>query len=918
MENEPIPSQPENSMAILEEELSREELILEIARLRQEIDEVKQEKADLEILLETTTEHADTIEEVLHNQAESAVRDSEKRLVQFLEAVPVGVFVVDASGRPYYANHTAQQILGKGIVPQSAAAQLPEIYQSYMAGTDESYPTDSQPLFQALKGNRATVDNIEIRQGNKIIPLEMWATPIFNETGEIVYAISAFQDITQRKQAEVERISFTQELEGKNAALQEMDKIKDEFLANTSHELRTPLNGIIGLAESLIEGVTGQLPVQTITNLEMIVSSGKRLAALVNDILDFAKLKHHNLELQLQPVGMREITDLVLRLSQPLVAQKPLQLINNISPDLPSVYADENRVQQILHNLVSNAIKFTDSGIIEISANIVISPNSLTTNNQQPTTNSQQLSITISDTGIGIHESKLDKIFESFEQADGSTARQYGGAGLGLTITKRLVQLHGGEIHVESTIGIGSRFTFTLPLFTDNISDNRQGIKDTYLSPNPISPSHSIFSASDNSDTLLIPESVYSTQQLICTSNLTVLIVDDELVNRQVLLNHLSLENYCVAQASNGIEALALIEQGLTPDLILLDVMMPRMTGYEVCRKIRERFPANELPILMLTAKNQVSDLVEGLNAGANDYLNKPISKNELLSRIKTHLEISKLNLAYSRFIPREFLQFLDKKSILDVQLGDQVQKEMSVLFSDIRDFTTLSESMTPQDNFKFINAYLSRMEPAISENNGFIDKYIGDAIMALFAGGADDAVRAGISMLQRLVGYNQHRANYGYIQIQNGIGINTGLLMLGTVGGKNRMDSTVISDAVNLASRLEELTKDYGVSLLISHQTYSRLKKPRDYAIRIIDKVQVKGKSEKVTVYEVFDADPAEIRDGKLASKQEFEEGISLYQQNSIREAALLFNNCLRTTPKDRVAQIYLRRCRDWRALIQ
>ncbi len=918
MDNEPISSQPDNHLPILEEKLSREQLILEIARLRQEIDEVKQEKADLEILLETTTEHADTIEEVLHNQAESALRDSEKRLVQFLEAVPVGVFVVDASGRPYYANQTAQEILGKGIIPQSPAVQLPEIYQSYMAGTDESYPTDSQPLFQALKGNRATVDNIEIRQGNKIIPLEMWATPIFNETDQIVYAISAFQDITQRKQAEVERISFTQELEGKNAALQEMDKIKDEFLANTSHELRTPLNGIIGLAESLIEGATGELPLQTITNLEMIVSSGKRLAALVNDILDFAKLKHHNLELQLQPVGMREITDLVLRLSQPLVAQKPLQLINNISSELPSVYADENRVQQILHNLVSNAIKFTDSGIVKISAKILITPNYLTTNNQQPTTNNQQLAITISDTGIGIHENKLDKIFESFEQADGSTARQYGGAGLGLTITKRLIQLHGGEINVESTIGIGSKFTFTLPLLTDKISDYRQGSNDKYLSPHPISPSTSKLLVTNNLDTLLLPESVSSKQPLICTSNLTILIVDDELVNRQVLLNHLSLENYCVAQASNGIEALALIDQGLKPDLILLDVMMPRMTGYEVCRKIRENFPANELPILMLTAKNQVSDLVEGLNAGANDYLNKPISKNELLSRIKTHLEISKLNLAYSRFIPREFLQFLDKKSILDVQLGDQVQKEMSVLFSDIRDFTTLSESLTPQDNFRFINAYLSRMEPAISENHGFIDKYIGDAIMALFAGGADDAVRAGISMLQRLVAYNQHRANYGYIQIQNGIGINTGLLMLGTVGGKNRMDSTEISHAVNLASRLEELTKDYGVSLLISHQTYSRLQKPKDYAIRIIDKVQVKGKSEKVTVYEVFDADPAEIRDSKLASKQEFEEAIFLYQQNSIREAALLFNNCLRTTPKDRVAKIYLRRCRDWRALLQ
>ena len=165
---------------------------------------------------------------------------------------------------------------------------------------------------------------------------------------------------------------------------------------------------------------------------------------------------------------------------------------------------------------------------------------------------------------------------------------------------------------------------------------------------------------------------------------------------------------------------------------------------------------------------------------------------------------LAQLNKAYERFVPGQFLQYLEKSSIIDVELGDQVQLEMSVLFSDIRDFTTLSESMTPEENFKFINSYLSRMEPAIAENSGFIDKYIGDAIMALFSGEADNAVKAGISMLHRLIEYNQHRANSGYKPIKNGIGINTGFLMLGTVGGQNRMDSTVISDAVNLASRGE------------------------------------------------------------------------------------------------------------------
>ena len=162
----------------------------------------------------------------------------------------------------------------------------------------------------------------------------------------------------------------------------------------------------------------------------------------------------------------------------------------------------------------------------------------------------------------------------------------------------------------------------------------------------------------------------------------------------------------------------------------------------------------------------------------------------------------------------------------------------MSILFSDIRSFTQMSEQMTPEDNFKFINAYLSRMEPAITENRGFIDKYIGDAIMALFGGSADDAVKAGISMLQRLTEYNLTRQRPERPPISIGIGINTGDLMLGIVGGQHRMDSTVISDAVNLGSRLEELSKRYGIPLLISEHTFLRLEDPNVYCFRVIDKV--------------------------------------------------------------------------------
>ncbi|HEY9704770.1 MAG TPA: adenylate/guanylate cyclase domain-containing protein, partial [Allocoleopsis sp.] len=270
----------------------------------------------------------------------------------------------------------------------------------------------------------------------------------------------------------------------------------------------------------------------------------------------------------------------------------------------------------------------------------------------------------------------------------------------------------------------------------------------------------------------------------------------------------------------------------------------------------------------------------------------------------------SQLTNAAKRFVPNEFLALLGKESIVEIELGDNVELEMSVLFSDIRDFTSLSEKMTPAENFKFINSYLSRMETVITQNNGFIDKYIGDAIMALFNGSADDAVIGGIDMLNQIILYNQHRANFDYPPIGIGIGINTGLLMLGTVGSENRMDTTVISDAVNLASRVESLTKNYGVNLLITHQTFFKLQNPDKYHIREIDTVQVKGKSEWITIYEVFDADLPEIRQAKLLTKRDFEQALLLYKQQKYTEALKGFEHCLSVNKYDKVAQIYLQRC--------
>lgn len=265
---------------------------------------------------------------------------------------------------------------------------------------------------------------------------------------------------------------------------------------------------------------------------------------------------------------------------------------------------------------------------------------------------------------------------------------------------------------------------------------------------------------------------------------------------------------------------------------------------------------------------------------------------------------------AYRRFLPFHFLQLLGKAGISNIRLGDNVEKSMTILFSDIRDFTSLSESMTPRENFSFINGYLKEMEPILYQSHGFIDKYIGDAIMALFPARADDALCAALGMLSRLRRFNAARRRNGIPAIQIGIGLNTGLAMAGAVGGLHRLETTVIGDAVNLASRIESLTKIYGVPLLIGEHVLYSLEDPSAHDIRFVDRVRVKGKAQPQSVYEVFDADSRGLRMAKRRTKLIFEEALAHYHFRDIPRARKLLRRCLDSCPEDRIALVYAERC--------
>jgi adenylate cyclase len=271
---------------------------------------------------------------------------------------------------------------------------------------------------------------------------------------------------------------------------------------------------------------------------------------------------------------------------------------------------------------------------------------------------------------------------------------------------------------------------------------------------------------------------------------------------------------------------------------------------------------------------------------------------------------LSSVNISLERFVPHEFLSFLDKSSIIDVHLGDQALKDLTILFSDIRSFTTLSESMTPQENFNFLNSYLERVGPIIRNHGGFIDKYIGDAIMALFPRCPEDALDASIAIQNTVRTYNKERVGWGHRPIQVGIGLNAGPAMLGIIGERMRLESTVISDTVNLASRIENLTKFYRTDVLVSGELVRKLGEDPAYDFRLIDRVTVKGKSAACDLYELISSHAEADRALLLASRDAFLAAARLFKAKNYTGAAEAFRLLCAKNPSDQVSRVYLGRC--------
>ncbi|GIN56937.1 hypothetical protein J8TS2_12560 [Lederbergia ruris] len=400
-------------------------------------------------------------------------------------------------------------------------------------------------------------------------------------------------------------MQIVQQNEEQKEQLQKADKKKNEFLANTSHELRNPLQGMISIAQTLLNGHKEVLSKKNKNDLHLLVRIGQQMNFVLNDLLDITKLQEKYIQLNRGKLDLRTIVFGVHDMLRYMEKEKSVQFSVSIPSSFPMVYADENRLIQIVYNLLHNALKYTYDGSITISAE----------------QENGMAKVFIKDTGIGMDENMLKKVFLPYEQEDASITSIGSGIGLGLAICKQLVELHGGEISVESKPGEGSTFSFTLPLVHERDAENEVAASEEILN---VSSPH------------LSTTNAILTAQNIETSHVQrakILIVDDDPVNRQVLSRILMEENDIITAAS-GKEAMDYIRKK-DWDLVISDVMMPNMSGYQLTAKIRQQFTLSELPILLLTARNQLEDIYTGFQSGANDYVSKPVDALELQTRVK-------------------------------------------------------------------------------------------------------------------------------------------------------------------------------------------------------------------------------------------------------------------------------------------
>jgi PAS domain S-box-containing protein len=879
-------------------ESSKAELIAEIERLQLLLNQVQQENTQLQHLLEITYEHSDAIEKQWLEQHNQLKQENENRLLQFLEAMPVGVVVLDNQGKIFFVNNRAEELLGKNLAPGVKAEELLTVYRPYIAGTHKLYPWKKLPIVHALKGRASSVDNLEILQGDRRIILEIWGTPIFDESGHLAYAMNAFQDITARWAAEKSVQKHQQ---------QQLASLEIKF-----HDLAANVPGIIFQWYQRHNGEQG---------FYYVSQRSEEFCGIKAEILlqDFTSLPVHPEDLpQLQTSikaaakqqsewnfeGRFVLPNGEIKwwrgVSKPVQLNQQETVFNGVIIDITEQKALEKQLRENEATLedaqrmasVGHWIWDVKTQLITRSAqdcrNYDINPNDYI-----PTYEALIEPVHPDDKRI-IHSILERNIME------GETAK------FEFRVICPTGQIRTLRSQIETEWDAQGKLV-RLKGFSQDITEQKRIEKALRQSEErllmAIESINDGFAYYDAQDRLVLCNSHYKTIFGDCASYVVPGVRFEEILRR-------SAQQGRYLDATGRVEAWIARRLQAHRDGETIDQQLNDGRWIQIAEQRTKEGGYVGLRI-DITERKRAEKKLQQQNIELQN-------KNQELEILTQKLEqaqreqLYQLNQAYERFVPHELLKLLDKKSVIEVQLGDNVEKEMTILFSDIRGFTALSEIMTPRDNFAFINAYLSRMVPVIAQHRGVIDKYIGDAIMALFPHSADDAVQASIEMLITLNAYNTTRGRPARPKLNIGIGLNTGPIMLGTVGDKTRMDGTVIADAVNVASRVEELTKNYNTSLLITEPTLLKLKNLLHYKIRVIDRVKVKGKSKYITVYEIMNADPQQMMKLKLKTLHNFEQGFMCFHNNMLEKAQRFFQQVLDINKDDKAAQVYFMRCQQ------
>ena len=403
--------------------------------------------------------------------------------------------------------------------------------------------------------------------------------------------ISIFSDITQLKQRETELESINDNLLKAREEAQNANQAKSQFLANMSHELRTPLNAVIGLTEMLKEDAEDDENEDYLEPLDRIHNASKHLLTLINDILDLSKIEAGKIELFEEEFSLPKMVEDVIETSKPLAEKNDNRIEIRMDQDLDSIYADQTRVRQIILNLISNACKFTEKGEVHIEVRKILE------------VETDLIEISVRDTGIGLSEEQQQKLFQAFTQADSSTTRKYGGTGLGLTITRQLSRLMGGDVTVESELGKGTKFTASLRLKRSDASTSDQVL--------PARPKPE-FSKEDG-------------------SSRKILIIDDDPTVRELMRRQLERDGFEVHSASDGKEGITKARE-IKPDLITLDILMPDLDGWSVLRSLKADPEVSSIPVVMASILDEKN---KGFSLGAADYLSKPLERERLIGSIR-------------------------------------------------------------------------------------------------------------------------------------------------------------------------------------------------------------------------------------------------------------------------------------------